>query len=87
MTLPQPLLEFIERYVDSIETLDPAIDSHFAMREGTAGKRVQALLQNGLVTKLMPGGYRGCCVKADGTSPASMDRAEPGPSQTHSPVP
>lgn len=73
MSVPQPLQEFIRDYVDSIETLEillllnrapdtfwttTAIDSHFGMKQGTADKRLQAMLRNGLVTRGTSGGYR-----------------------------
>ena len=71
--LQQSVMELIRRYVDSMETLEiilllqrapdtfwtaSAIDSHFGMKQGTAEKRLQGLLQNHLVTKGKSGGYR-----------------------------
>src|SRR4051812_9967774 len=67
------LEEFIGRYIDSIETLEillllqrspdtfwrpGAIDSHLGLKSGLAGKRLQGLLKDGLVTLGTSGGYR-----------------------------
>ncbi len=73
MSLQESVMELIRRYVDSMETLEiilllhrapdtfwtaSAIDSHFGMKQGTAEKCLQGLLQNQLVTKGTSGGYR-----------------------------
>jgi hypothetical protein len=73
MSLPDPVLEFIRKYVDSIETMEillllqrapdtfwtaAAINSHFGMKQGIAEKRLQVLAQNGFITQGMTGGYR-----------------------------
>ncbi|MGA8808436.1 MAG: hypothetical protein WB973_11210 [Thermoanaerobaculia bacterium] len=73
MSLQQSVMEFISRYVDSMETLEiilllqrapdtfwtgSAIDSHFGMKQGTAEKRLHGLLQNRLVSRGTSGGYR-----------------------------
>lgn len=80
MSLPQPLEQFIARYVDSVETLETllllkrssetfwmtsAIESHLGLKSGNAEKRLQGLLQNGFVVKGMSGGYRYCPERAE----------------------
>jgi DNA-binding IclR family transcriptional regulator len=73
LSLQQAVMDLIRRYVDSMETLEiilllqrapdtfwtaSAIDSHFGMRQGTAERRLQGLLENRLVTRGKSGGYR-----------------------------
>ncbi len=80
MSLPQPLEQFIARYVDSVETLETllllkrssetfwmtsAIESHLGIKAGSAEKRLQSLLQNGFVVRGMSGAYRYCPKRAD----------------------
>jgi len=80
VSLPQPLEQFIARYVDSVETLETllllkrssetfwmtsAIESHLGLKQGNAEKRLQLLLQNEFVVRGMSGGYRYCPKRAE----------------------
>lgn len=73
MNLPPTLVEFIGRYIDSIETLEillllkrspetywmpTAIESHLGIRPGLAERYLRELLDNGFIVRGMTGAFR-----------------------------